>query len=192
MLKGLDDEQLAGIQEILAGSLDHLAEFKSVMVQLKTLGLKENHIQDLHLKAGLMKRFLNQIPDISARLDIAGTEYDLLDHLQLYFLGLPNKLGPLAFVTLRHVLQQNDDASEDMRIVDIMMEPISSSSINDKGVKTATSKTRRRRQADNSEESFHDLIRDVAIEDVRLIINKADNLGNPARTFYDAVFRRDN
>ena len=44
--------------------------------------------------------------------------------LQLYLLGLPNKLGPLGYISLHHVLDGADEP-EDGDIVDVIIEPAS-------------------------------------------------------------------
>ena len=40
---------------------------------------------------------------------------------QLYLLGLPNKLGPLGYIALHHVLE---DDGEDGKSVDLVVEPV--------------------------------------------------------------------
>ena len=44
--------------------------------------------------------------------------------MQLYLLGLPNKLGPLGYISLHHVLDGADEP-EDGDIVDVIIEPAS-------------------------------------------------------------------
>merc|ERR1719244_2559655 len=68
-----------------------------------------------------MHEFLDQIPSLAEKLELK-KEYDLLDNVQLYLLGLPNKLGPLGYIALHNVLEELDDA--DGEIVDIKVEPV--------------------------------------------------------------------
>merc|ERR1739838_1283558 len=66
--------------------------------------------------------FPDQIPSLAEKLELR-KEYDLLDNVQLYLLGLPNKLGPLGYIALHNVLEELDDA-DDGEIVDIKVEPV--------------------------------------------------------------------
>merc|ERR1711862_400653 len=68
-----------------------------------------------------MHEFLGQIPSLGQKLELR-KEYDLLDNVQLYLLGLPNKLGPLGYIALHNVLEELDDT--DGEIVDIKVEPV--------------------------------------------------------------------
>jgi hypothetical protein len=78
--------------------------------------LEENHIQDIFNKAQLINEFL-------------------------YLLGLPNKLGPLGFIALRHILLESTESSGDREdeVVDVIVEPFElPSSLVDAGEATAT------------------------------------------------------
>jgi len=124
LLGNLDEDDLDNLEDILTENLDQVAEFKLMMDKLKDIGLEENHIQDIYNKAQLINEFLLQIPNISIRLGLDG-DLDLLDHIQLYLLGLPNKLGPLGFIALRHILLESTESSDDSEdeIVDVIAEP---------------------------------------------------------------------
>merc|ERR1719191_994296 len=65
--------------------------------------------------AEMMHGFLSQIPALATKLELE-KEYDLLDNVQLYLLGLPNKLGPLGYIALHHVLEGEENHAE---IVDV-------------------------------------------------------------------------
>merc|ERR1719374_467927 len=85
--------------------------------------MDENDIEDLEQLAELMHEFLAQIPSLGQKLELK-KEYDLLDNVQLYLLGLPNKLGPLGYIALHNVLDGADEP-EDGDIVDVIIEPAS-------------------------------------------------------------------
>merc|ERR1719309_1712949 len=80
----------------------------------------EEDVHDLKQLAALMYKFLIQVPEISSKLKLS-KEYDLLDNIQLYLLGLPNKLGPLGYIALHHVLE---DEAEEGEVVDVVIEPV--------------------------------------------------------------------
>jgi len=124
LLGNLNEDDLDHLEDILTDNLDQVAEFKLMMDKLKDIGLEENHIQDIYNKAQLINEFLLQIPNISSRLGLDG-DLDLFDHIQLYLLGLPNKLGPLGFIALRHILLESTESSDDSEdeIVDVIVEP---------------------------------------------------------------------
>merc|ERR1712037_90578 len=90
------------------------------------MGMDENDIEDLKQLSELMHEFLNQIPAVAKKLELTH-EYDLLDNVQLYLLGLPNKLGPLGYVALQYVLEELDDS--DGEIVDIKVESVSTTPV---------------------------------------------------------------
>jgi len=124
LLGNLNEDDLDNLEDILTENLDEVAEFKLMMDKLKDIGLEENHIQDIYNKAQLVNEFLLQIPNISSRLGLDG-DLDLFDHIQLYLLGLPNKLGPLGFIALRHILLESTESSDDSEdeIFDVIVEP---------------------------------------------------------------------
>merc|ERR1719357_1444405 len=64
-------------------------------------------IADLKLLGSMMHKFLVQVTDIETRLEMK-KPHDLMDHVQLYLLGLPNKLGLLGFLALHHVLTDEE------------------------------------------------------------------------------------
>jgi len=72
------------------------------------MGLDHQDIEDLKTLATLMNEFLVQVPGLEDKLGMT-SDYDLLDNIQLYLLGLPNKLGPLGYIALHHVLDAADE-----------------------------------------------------------------------------------
>jgi len=198
----LGEEQLVNLENILAENLDGVSEFKLMMDELKGIGLEENHVNDIYNKAKLMHDFLLQVPEISSRLEL-DAELDLLDHIQLYLLGLPNKLGPLGFIAMRHVLQESA-TSPGGEIVDVIIEPISSSGsgVVGSGEENASYSTRgkeihqssgseklnrRRRQAD-----LESIRRDFFINRINQIVSNVDSspVGPGFRDILDSVFTR--
>merc|ERR1712034_253768 len=120
LVKSLDDDQLDLLNAILGKDIDEAAEFDMISAELKAMGMDEEDIEDLQQLSELMHLFLKQIPAVSTKLDLT-QEHDLLDDVQLYLLGLPNKLGPLGYIALHNVLEEMDEA--DGEIVDIKVEP---------------------------------------------------------------------
>jgi hypothetical protein len=73
---------------------------------------------------------LKQVKDIETRLELTG-KHDLMDNIQvdlifsfisfltrlsppqMYLLGLPNKLGPLGYLALHHVLEDAEDEEDE-------------------------------------------------------------------------------
>ena len=117
---------------------DESTEFDLITAELKDMGMDEEDIEDLKQLSELMYEFLKQIPSLVTKLQLV-EEYDLLDNvqvcflasftsvnsnivLQLYLLGLPNKLGPLGYVALQYVLEELNDS--DGEIVDIKVESL--------------------------------------------------------------------
>merc|ERR1712066_141094 len=101
---------------------DESKEFDMISAELKEMGMDEEDIEDLRMLAEMMHGFLSQIPALATKLELE-KEYDLLDNVQLYLLGLPNKLGPLGYIALHNVLEELDDTT-DGEIVDIKVEPV--------------------------------------------------------------------
>jgi len=101
---------------------DESTEFDLITAELKEMGMDEDDIEDLKALAEMMHEFLGQIPSLAQKLELK-KEYDLLDNVQLYLLGLPNKLGPLGYIALHNVLEELDDTT-DGEIVDIKVEPV--------------------------------------------------------------------
>merc|ERR1719452_51352 len=122
MVKNLSDEQLDELEKLLGKNIEEEGtEFDKIMVELKEMGMEDEDIADMkHLSQG-MYDFLSLVPDLGEKLDFA-TEYDLMDNIHLYLLGLENKLGPLGYIALHHVLE---DGEQDGQIVDVIIEPIS-------------------------------------------------------------------
>merc|ERR1712055_744228 len=88
--------------------LDETTEFDMIMQELKEMGMSEDDIEDLQTISELMYDFLVLVPDMEKKLEL-DDDYDLLDNIQLYLLGLPNKLGPLGYIALHHVLESESE-----------------------------------------------------------------------------------
>ena len=124
LVKSLDNDQLNLLETILGkeDENDESTEFDMITAELKEMGMDEDDVEDLKHLAEMMHEFLDQIPSLAEKLELR-KEYDLLDNVQLYLLGLPNKLGPLGYIALHNVLEELDDA-DDGEIVDIKVEPV--------------------------------------------------------------------
>merc|ERR1719436_1426130 len=119
IVKNLDNEQLDNIEDILAKNLERNREFEMIMMELKAMGMEEQDISDLKQLAEVMHEFLIQVPNLKIKLEIANNN-DLLDNIQLYLLGLPNKLGPLGFIALHHILEGESEGNGE--IVDVVVD----------------------------------------------------------------------
>merc|ERR1719158_1791362 len=108
LVKSLDTDQLELLETILGkeDANDESKEFDLISAELKEMGMDEEDIEDLRMLAEMMNG------------------YDLLDNVQLYLLGLPNKLGPLGYIALHNVMEELQD-EVDGEIVDIKVEPVS-------------------------------------------------------------------
>merc|ERR1712025_961073 len=124
LVKSLDTDQLELLETILGkeDANDESKEFDMISAELKEMGMDEEDIEDLRMLAEMMHGFLSQIPALATKLELE-KEYDLLDNVQLYLLGLPNKLGPLGYIALHQVLEELEEAEGDGEIVDIKVEP---------------------------------------------------------------------
>jgi len=120
LVKNLDDEQLELLESIMGKDIDEATEFDMIVAELKAMGMDEEDINDLKQLSELMYDFLIQVPEVATKLELSH-DYDLLDNIQLYLLGLPNKLGPLGYIALHHVLE---DDGEDGKVVDVIVEPV--------------------------------------------------------------------
>merc|ERR1712025_985517 len=109
------------LETIMGRGHDESTEFDLITAELKDMGMDEEDIEDLKQLSELMYEFLKQIPSLVTKLQLV-EEYDLLDNVQLYLLGLPNKLGPLGYVALQYVLEELNDS--DGEIVDIKVESL--------------------------------------------------------------------
>eukprot|EP00092_Neocalanus_flemingeri_P010765 GFUD01011594.1.p1 GENE.GFUD01011594.1~~GFUD01011594.1.p1 ORF type:complete len:230 (-),score=60.57 GFUD01011594.1:82-771(-) len=118
MLVGnLDEDQLEKLEAILGKDIDEMTEFDMIVAELKEMGMEDEAIADLKQLAHLMNEFLSQVPELSAKLEFS-SEYDLRDNIQLYLLGLPNKLGPLGYFAMHHVLEANSyEVDQEGRVV---------------------------------------------------------------------------
>jgi len=121
LVLNLDDDQFDVLEAIMGKDIDEAAEFDMILAELVEMGMVEEDVHDLKQLAALMYKFLIQVPEISSKLS---KEYDLLDNIQLYLLGLPNKLGPLGYIALHNVLEDEDEEQKE-EIVDIKIESLS-------------------------------------------------------------------
>jgi len=119
IVKNLNDDQLDNIEDILAKDYERNQEFQMIMEELKAMGMDEQDIDDLKQLAELMHEFLVKIPNLRLKLEIA-SDNDLLDNIQLYLLGLPNKLGPLGYIALHHILDGESEGNGE--IVDVIVD----------------------------------------------------------------------
>merc|ERR1719341_2169121 len=103
LIGSLSSEQLEELQDIMGRDHDEMTEFELISGELAQMGVEEEDIVDLKLLGSMINDFLIQVDDIEVRLEMK-KPHDLMDHIQLYLLGLPNKLGPLGFLALHHVL----------------------------------------------------------------------------------------
>jgi len=140
LIKNLDDDQLDNLEKILVEDEEDTedTEFGRVKQELLDMGMEEQDIEDLKTLAALMVEFLEKIPNIESKLELKA-EADLLDNVQLYLLGLPNKLGPLGFIALHHVLDGADEEEEEGEIVDVVIEPSSIAKIKEMEAKVSES-----------------------------------------------------
>merc|ERR1712183_1151930 len=135
LVKNLDDDQLDKLEAIMGEDIDEVTEFEMIMAELKEMGMEDEDIADLKQLAQLMHEFLSQVPDLATKLELE-SDYDLLDNIQLYLLGLPNKLGPLGYIALHHVLE---DEGEDGQIVDVVIEPVTPAPVVEKAIEVQDS-----------------------------------------------------
>merc|ERR1719482_511527 len=126
LVKSLDNDQLNLLETILGkeDENDESTEFDMITAELKEMGMDEEDIEDLKHLAEMMHEFLILIPELAQKLELK-QEYDLLDNVQLYLLGLPNKLGPLGYIALHSVLEELEE--DDGKIVDIKVESAAAS-----------------------------------------------------------------
>merc|ERR1719436_1560126 len=89
------------------------------MMELKAMGMEEQDLFEMKQLGQEMHEFLIQVPNLKIKLEIANNN-DLLDNIQLYLLGLPNKLGPLGFIALHHILDGESEGNGE--IVDVILD----------------------------------------------------------------------
>merc|ERR1712202_85650 len=118
MLKELEDAQLLKELEILVKNLDddQLDKLEAIM------GKDIDEVTEFEMI-------------MASKLELE-SDYDLLDNIQLYLLGLPNKLGPLGYIALHHVLE---DEGEDGQIVDVVIEPVTIAPVVEKAIEVQDS-----------------------------------------------------
>merc|ERR1719153_553553 len=110
LIGSLSTDQLEELQAIMDRDHDEVTEFDLISGELAEMGIEEEDIADLKLLGSMMHKFLVQVPDIETRLEMT-KRHDLIDHVQLYLLGLPNKLGPLGFLALHRILTEEEEAN---------------------------------------------------------------------------------
>jgi len=121
LLQNLNDEQLDRLQNIVDQEADEAegqketSEFDVISTELLEMGMDIEDVADLKLLGNLMHEFLVQVPDIDDKLKMSH-KGDLQDHIQLYLLGLPNKLGPLGYIALHHVLEEDETDEEHVSV----------------------------------------------------------------------------
>merc|ERR1719348_1510279 len=120
IVKNLNEDQLDNIEDILAKDLERSKEFEMIMDELKAMGMDQQDISDLKQLAELIHEFLINVPNLKLKLEIVNNN-DLLDNIQLYLLGLPNKLGPLGYIALHHILDGESEGNGE--IVDVIVDP---------------------------------------------------------------------
>ena len=103
LITSLDEEQLIQIDAVLSQDLNKFSDDEAIK-DLEKIGLDQDHILDLKYLSQLMHDYLSQVEGIDSKLEL-GEEQDLMDNIQMYLLGAPNKLGPLGFFGLQHVLE---------------------------------------------------------------------------------------
>lgn len=123
VLGSMSDEQLARFETLLSKDLDTETELKMIQDELAELGMEPDDVTDLLDLATMMSKFLNRVPEVSSRMDLGEDDYSLEDHVKLYLLGLPNRLGPLGFIALHSVLQA-DEEIVDVKIEDFQPNPV--------------------------------------------------------------------
>merc|ERR1719466_21784 len=149
LVKSLDNDQLNLLETILGKEDDESTEFDMITAELKEMGMDEDDVEDLKHLAEMMHEFLHQIPSLAQKLELK-KDYDLLDNVQLYLLGLPNKLGPLGYIALHNVLEELDDA--DGEIVDIKVEPVVATTTTTTLAPEATAPTFRKKRSNPLEQ----------------------------------------
>jgi len=109
LIGNLNEEQLRSLEAILEEEdVDDVSEFSKIAAELSDIGMDDEDIEDLKLLTSFMHKYLIQVPRIYQKLELS-EEADLEDNIQLYLLGLPNKLGPLGYIALHNVLEDEDD-----------------------------------------------------------------------------------
>merc|ERR1712168_321811 len=111
LIDGLSDEQLTSLEEILTGDLTPEKELELIISELTNMGMDEIDIRDMLELADMMIDFLKKVPDVE-KVVVGEEDYSIADNVKLYLLGLPNKLGPLGFVGLHSVLNENIEDDE--------------------------------------------------------------------------------
>merc|ERR1719309_271734 len=88
LIGSLSTDQLEELQAIMDRDHDEMTEFDLISGELAEMGVEEEDIADLKLLGSMMHKFLVQVTDIEIRLEMK-KPHDLMDHVQLYLLGLP-------------------------------------------------------------------------------------------------------
>merc|ERR1712228_176402 len=141
MIQNLDDEQMGLLEAIMGKDIDEVSEFDMILAELVEMGMDESEVHDLKQLAALMYEFLVQVPEIATKLNLE-KDYDLLDNIQLYLLGLPNKIGPLGYIALHNALEGDDED-----IVDVVVQPVISTTVAPTSDETDVTSTNRRKRS---------------------------------------------
>merc|ERR1711915_396454 len=145
MILNLDDDQLDLLEAIMGKDIDEVSEFDMILAELVEMGMDESEVHDLKELSALMYEFLVQVPGIANKLNLE-KEYDLLDNIQLYLLGLPNKIGPLGYIALYNALEDDDEGIEDEGVEPVISTtaaPTTAASTNDEAKASPTYRRKR-------------------------------------------------
>ena len=114
LITNLDEQQLKELDAILTLRLEEGSLPDNITDELVEMGLDQEDILDLQYLSQLMYDFLSQIEDLEDKLKLSD-DSDLSDNIRLYLLGLPNRLGPLGYVALHQVLEDESDHDHPLR-----------------------------------------------------------------------------
>ena len=114
LITNLDEQQLKELDAILTLRLEEWSLPDNITDELVEMGLDQEDILDLQYLSQLMYDFLSQIGDLKEKLKLSD-DSDLSDNIRLYLLGLPNRLGPLGYVALHQVLEDESDLDHPLR-----------------------------------------------------------------------------
>jgi len=111
----LDDEELDDLEqrlEVILQDQEHESESSLLLAELEEIGFDESDIEDFSVLAEDITEFLMTIPTLQSKLGL--TEEGLSDHVKMYLLGLDNKLGPIGFLALHHLIKGEERIEENL------------------------------------------------------------------------------
>merc|ERR1719290_976763 len=153
VIGNLNEDQLQSLVDILEKEeFDEMGEFDMISSELKDIGMDDEDIKDLKLLTGHMHDFLMGVEGLVKKLELESTD-DLRDNIQLYLLGLPNKLGPLGYIALHKVLEDEVDDTDDGADADDAEEDAAAAAVTVTEPKPMT--FRRRRESDANHHGSH-------------------------------------